>query len=100
MTYADDEDLLTNDDELNAEAEATRAEIAKRVADALRTHPMPEGVGPLYAQSQLDFFADFFRAATAAALAFFARAIRCAAVIVSSARRPPMAPPRAPCSRK
>jgi len=48
MNYLDED--ITEDDELNAEAEATRAEIAKRVADALGTCPMPEGVGPLYAQ--------------------------------------------------
>jgi len=46
------------------------------------------------------FFADRFRAAAAAALAFFARATRCAGVMVSSDRRPPMRPPFAPCSRK
>jgi hypothetical protein len=48
----------------------------------------------------LVFFANFFRAATAAALAFFARATRAAGVIVSIARRPPIRPPLAPCSRK
>ena len=41
----------------------------------------------------LVFFADLLRAATAAALAFFARATRCAGVMVSSARRPPIRPP-------
>jgi hypothetical protein len=46
-------------------------------------------------------FAFFrFRAAAAAADAFFARATRWSLVIVSSDRRPPMRPPFAPCSRK
>ena len=44
--------------------------------------------------------ADRFRAAAAAALAFFARATRCADVIVSRERFPPIRPPFAPCSRK
>jgi len=48
----------------------------------------------------LVFFADRFRAAAAAALAFLARATRCAGVILSAVRRPPMRPPFAPCSRR
>ena len=48
----------------------------------------------------LAFLADRFRAAAAAALAFFARATRCARVILSAVRRPPIRPPFAPCSRR
>ena len=75
----------------NADLDAAMAEIApdQRAAwsDFVRHH-----LG--------HFFADRFRAAAAAALAFFARATRSAWLIVSRDRRPPIRPPFAPCSRR
>lgn len=53
------------------------------------------GIG--YASGRF-FFA--FRAATAAAEAFFARAVRSSGVMVSRERFPPICPPFAPCLRK
>lgn len=72
--------------------------ITKVVAD-LGAH-VRQGQTMATVCDDLTLFADLLRAATAAALAFVARAIRSDGVIVSSDRRPPIRPPLAPCSRK
>lgn len=46
------------------------------------------------------YFRFALRAATAAAEAFFARAVRSSGVMVSRDRLPPILPPFAPCLRK